>query len=111
VPTLKYKLLAFAIGASVAGFAGVIFATSQTFTPDSFSLQGSILVVTTVIFGGMGSIFGVVIGATVLQLGFTFLDHSTKVHIPSADSYIFFGAVVILMMVFRPQGLVPSRRR
>ena len=111
VPTVRYKLLAFAIGASVSGFAGVIFATSQTFTPETFSLQASIFVVTVVIFGGMGSIFGVVTGAAVLQLLFTWLDHSSTIHIPAADSFIFFGAVVIIMMIFRPQGLIPSRRR
>ena len=67
IPTLRYKLIAFAIGASVSGFAGVIFATEQFFDPSSFAFQNSILVLTVVIFGGMGSIFGVVLGAVVLQ--------------------------------------------
>jgi branched-chain amino acid transport system permease protein len=107
VPTLKYKLIAFAIGASVSGFAGVIFATKQFFDPSSFSFQASILVLTVVIFGGMGSIFGVVLGAVVLQ-GLLFNLRGT---VPDADRYIYFGAVIMLMMVFRPQGLLPSRRR
>jgi branched-chain amino acid transport system permease protein len=107
VPTLKYKLVAFAIGASVSGFAGVIFATKQFFDPSSFSFQASILVLTVVIFGGMGSIFGVVLGAVVLQ-GLLFNLRGT---VPDADRYIYFGAVIMLMMVFRPQGLLPSRRR
>jgi branched-chain amino acid transport system permease protein len=107
VPTLKYKLIAFAIGASVSGFAGVIFATKQFFDPSSFSFQASILVLTVVIFGGMGSIFGVVLGAVVLQ-GLLFNLRGT---VPDADRYIYFGAVMMVMMIFRPQGLLPSRRR
>ena len=109
VPTTRYKLLAFAIGASTSGFAGVIFATYQFFNPQSFSFQESILVLTIVIFGGMGSIFGVVVGATVLQLLTSYLQHANVV--PAEDSPIFFGAIVMAMMVFRPQGLIPSRRR
>jgi branched-chain amino acid transport system permease protein len=107
VPTLRLKLLAFAIGASVSGFAGVLFASEQFFSPDSFSLQASILVLVLVIFGGMGSRLGVVVGAVVLQgLAFYLRDK-----VPPADRYIYFGAVVVAMMIFRPQGLVPSRRR
>ncbi|HVU73953.1 MAG TPA: branched-chain amino acid ABC transporter permease [Mycobacteriales bacterium] len=109
VPTTRYKLLAFAIGASTSGFAGVIFATYQFFNPQSFSFQASILVLTIVIFGGMGSIFGVVVGATLLQLLTAYLQHANVV--PAEDSPIFFGAIVMAMMVFRPQGLIPSRRR
>ena len=107
VPTLKYKLIAFAIGASVSGFAGVIFATEQFFDPSSFTFQASILVLTVVIFGGMGSVFGVVLGAIVLQG----LLYNLKDTVPPNDRYIYFGAVIMLMMVFRPQGLLPSRRR
>jgi branched-chain amino acid transport system permease protein len=107
VPTLRYKLIAFAIGASVSGFAGVIFATEQFFDPSSFSFQASILVLTVVIFGGMGSIFGVVLGAVVLQG----LLYNLRDTVPPNDRYIYFGAVIMLMMVFRPQGLLPSRRR
>jgi branched-chain amino acid transport system permease protein len=107
VPTLKYKLIAFSIGASVSGFAGVIFATEQFFDPSNFSFQNSILVLTVVIFGGMGSVFGVVVGAVVLQ-GLLYNLRST---VPANDRYIYFGAVIMLMMVFRPQGLLPSRRR
>jgi branched-chain amino acid transport system permease protein len=107
IPTLRYKLIAFAIGASVSGFAGVIFATEQFFDPSSFVFQNSILVLTVVIFGGMGSIFGVVLGAVVLQG----LLYNLKDTVPANDRYIYFGAVIMLMMVFRPQGLLPSRRR
>jgi branched-chain amino acid transport system permease protein len=107
VPTLRYKLLAFAIGASTSGIAGVIFATKQFFNPQTFSLQASLLVLTVVIFGGMGSLFGVVLGAIVIQGTFFILRDV----VPPNDRYIYFGALVMVMMVFRPQGLLPSRRR
>ncbi|MCM3885929.1 branched-chain amino acid ABC transporter permease [Frankia sp. R82] len=107
VATLRLKLLAFAIGASVSGFAGVLFASKQFFNPQSFSLQASFFVVAVVIFGGMGSRLGVVVGAVVLQgLAFYLRDK-----VAPADRYIYFGAVIVTMMIFRPQGLVPSRRR
>jgi branched-chain amino acid transport system permease protein len=107
VPTLRLKLLAFAIGASVSGFAGVLFATKQFFSPQTFSLQASFLVVTVVIFGGMGSRLGVVLGSVILQ-GLAFY---LRGKVPAADRYIYFGAVVIVMMIFRPQGVLPSTRR
>jgi len=107
VPTLKMKLLAFAIGASVSGFAGVLFASKQFFNPGVFSLQASFLVVTIVIFGGMGNRLGVVVGSVILQgLAFYLRDK-----VPATDRYTWFGAVVIVMMIFRPQGVIPSRRR
>ncbi|MCL9762010.1 branched-chain amino acid ABC transporter permease [Frankia sp. AiPa1] len=107
VATLRLKLLAFAIGASVSGFAGVLFASKQFFNPQSFSLQASFFVVAVVIFGGLGSRLGVVVGAVVLQgLAFYLRDK-----VQPADRYIYFGAVIVVMMIFRPQGLVPSRRR
>ena len=60
---------------------------------------------TVVIFGGMGSIFGVVLGAVVLQgLLYNLQGHRRRPN----DRYIYFGAVIMLMMVFRPQGLLPS---
>ncbi len=101
------KLLAFSIGASVSGFAGVFFATKQFFNPQTFSLQASILVLTIVIFGGMGSRFGVVLGAVVLQ-GLAFFLRDV---VPPTDRYIYFGMIVVIMMIFRPQGLLPPRRR
>ncbi|ONH26139.1 branched-chain amino acid ABC transporter permease [Pseudofrankia asymbiotica] len=107
VPTLRLKLLAFAIGASVSGFAGVLFASKQFFNPQIFSLQASFLVVTIVIFGGMGNRLGVVVGSVILQgLAFYLRDK-----VPATDRFIYFGAVVVVMMIFRPQGVIPSRRR
>jgi branched-chain amino acid transport system permease protein len=114
VPTLRMKLLAFAIGASTSGFAGVLYATRQFFNPETFSLQASILVLTIVIFGGMGNIYGAVIGAVVLQgLAYALRDPIPLIgfKVPDADRFVYFGAVIMVMMVFRPQGLIPSRRR
>ncbi len=108
IPTLRYKLLAFSIGASTSGFAGVIFAANVgSFTPDNFLLLNSILVLTMVIFGGMGSIPGVILGATILW----WLPNLLRDYVPPADRYIYFGGLLIVMMIFRPQGLIPSRRR
>jgi branched-chain amino acid transport system permease protein len=108
VPTVKYKLMAFAIGASTSGFAGVFYASKIGFiSPDNFLLVASILVLTIVIFGGMGSLPGVLLGAAVLQ----WLPQVLRGRVPPEDRYIFYGALLIVMMIFRPQGLWPSRRR
>jgi branched-chain amino acid transport system permease protein len=108
VPTVKYKLMAFAIGASTSGFAGVLYASKVGFiSPDNFLLLFSILVVVMVIFGGMGSLPGVVLGAAVLQ----WLPQVLRGKVPPQDRFIYFGALLIVMMIFRPQGLLPSRRR
>jgi branched-chain amino acid transport system permease protein len=85
----------------------VVLATKQFFNPQTFSLQASLLVLTIVIFGGMGSRLGVVVGAVVLQgLAFFLRDR-----VPAADRFVYFGAIVMIMMVFRPQGLLPPRPR
>ena len=108
VPTVRYKLLAFAIGASTSGLAGVLYASKVGFfAPDNFLLVASLLVLTMVIFGGMGSIVGVIIGAFVLQ----WLPNVLRDYVDPADRFIYFGALIIVMMIFRPQGIVPSKRR
>jgi branched-chain amino acid transport system permease protein len=108
VATLKYKLMAFAIGASTSGLAGVLFASKVgSITPDAFTLQYSILVLVLVIFGGMGSIAGVALGAAVL----TWLPELLRTHVNPQNRFIYFGMLIIIMMIFRPQGLLPSRRR
>jgi branched-chain amino acid transport system permease protein len=108
IPTLRFKLLAFAIGASTSGFAGVIYASKVGFvSPDNFPLLLSILVLTMVIFGGMGNIYGVILGAAVLG----WLPNLLRDYVPAPDRFIYFGALLIAMMIFRPQGLIPSRRR
>ena len=108
VPTVKYKLLAFAIGASTSGLAGVVFASQIGFiSPENFPLLNSILVLCYVIFGGMGSLPGVVAGAAVL----IWLPNVLRDYVPPQDRFIYFGALLVVMMIFRPQGMIPSRRR
>jgi branched-chain amino acid transport system permease protein len=108
VNTYKYKLLAFAMGASTSGFAGVLFASKvQTLYPASFALTESILILVLVIFGGMGSLPGAVIGAAVLQ----WLPQFLRGKINQADLFLYLGALLVIMMIFRPQGIWPSRRR
>ena len=109
---LKYKVMAFAIGASTAGFAGVVTASqSNNIFPSSFSLAFSINILVLVIFGGMGSIFGVVLGALIIQTGSMYLLHTPPAGYQPSDLYIYLGALLVMMMIFRPAGLVPSRRR
>lgn len=101
INTTKVKLLAFGIGASVAGIAGCIFASKQgTVTPDSFDFILSVMVLAMVVLGGLGSIAGSVIGAAALVIlpeilrGFFYYR------------MLLFGLGMILIMLFRPQGLL-----
>jgi ABC-type branched-subunit amino acid transport system permease subunit len=108
INTTKVKLLAFAIGASTSGLAGVFFATQVGyFDPQAFTLQYSILIVAYVVFGGMGSLPGAVAGAAVL----TWLPQFLKDQVPEDDRQMWIGALVLAMMIFRPAGLIPARRR
>ncbi len=106
VPTFKFKLWAFAMGAGVGGLAGALFASYQTsITPDSFNLVLSILFLAAVVLGGAGNVPGVVIGAVLvayLPERFRFLDESRV---------FWYGVAFVVMMIFRPQGIFPSRRR
>jgi branched-chain amino acid transport system permease protein len=109
---LKYKLMAFAIGASTSGFAGVLMASQVGLVfPTSFSLTFSINILVLVIFGGMGSIRGVVLGAVLIQVVTNYLLHSPPAWYQPQDLYIYLGALLMVMMVFRPAGLLPNRRR
>jgi ABC-type branched-subunit amino acid transport system permease subunit len=108
VNTTRVKLLAFAIGASTSGLAGVFFASQIGYiNPDNFVLNNSILVVAYVVFGGMGSLPGAIAGAAVL----TWMPEFLKDQVPAEDRQMWIGAVILLMMIFRPAGLVPARRR
>ena len=109
---LKYKVMAFAIGAASAGFAGVITAAQTNFiNPASFTLYVSINVLVLVIFGGMGSIAGVVFGAVFIQAVSMYLIHTPPSGYQPADLYIYIGALLVVMMIFRPEGLIPAKRR
>lgn len=110
VPTLRMKLLAFAIGASTAGFSGVIVASKTNFTsPGSFDVFFSILILAAVVLGGMGNLFGSLVGAFVI----TGLPGFVQLRYPELDEYRYwtFGLLLVVMMIFRPQGIIPSRRR
>jgi branched-chain amino acid transport system permease protein len=106
VPTFKFKLLAFAIGASIGGLAGVCFAGKNGLIyPTTFDIQLSILFLAAVVLGGSGSITGAVIGGVAVSYlpeRFRFLNESR---------YFWFGITLVALMIFRPQGLVGSRRR
>jgi branched-chain amino acid transport system permease protein len=108
----KYKIMAFAIGASTSGLAGSLFAAKIGFIdPTLFGVQQSILVLILVVFGGMGSIPGVMIGAAFLMWGQNYLRVASFHWYNEQDLYAYFGALLIVMMIYRPQGIIPSRRR
>jgi ABC-type branched-subunit amino acid transport system permease subunit len=108
VNTARVKLLAFAIGASTSALAGAFFATQVGyFDPSLFTLQASILIVAYVVFGGMGSLQGAMAGAAML----TWLPQFLKDQVPQDDRQMWIGAMVLAMMIFRPAGLLPAKRR
>jgi branched-chain amino acid transport system permease protein len=110
VPTVRMKLGAFAMGAAVASFGGVIYAMWVGFiSPDSFTLFGSefssVIILAMVVLGGMGGFAGPIVGAAIV----VFLPERFR---SLGDSrYLVFGLVLVLMMILRPQGLIPSKRR
>jgi branched-chain amino acid transport system permease protein len=100
------KLRAFALGATWAGMGGVIFAAKTTFiNPASFTIWESVIILCTVVLGGMGSILGVVSGALLLILLPEYLRDFGQFRM------ITFGTVLVLMMVFRPGGIVENVRK
>ncbi|MGA2819138.1 MAG: branched-chain amino acid ABC transporter permease [Anaerolineales bacterium] len=106
INTLVQKLLAFGIGAAFAGLGGVFFASRNQFTgPDDFTLMVSINVLCLVIVGGMGNMPGVIAGALVLK--------GLPEVLRQLEDYrlVAFGALLVVMMVVRPEGILPSRRR
>jgi branched-chain amino acid transport system permease protein len=115
VRTIKYKLWAFAIGAFIGGLGGVMFAGQQGFmNSQTFQLQFSILVLAGVVMGGSGNIFGAILGGALISY---IPDRLRGIEDPIWHTDLFgfrfaiFGAVIIAIMIFRPQGLIPSRRR
>jgi branched-chain amino acid transport system permease protein len=109
---LKYKVMAFAVGAASGGFAGVLSAgLVGNIGPTMFQYQASINILVLVIFGGMGSIWGVALGAVFLQMITSYLDNYQPWGFQLNDLFMYIGALLIIMMIFRPAGLMPSRRR
>jgi len=106
ISTIKYKLLAFAIGASVGCVSGALFAVQiGSLTPTSFNVLVSITALSIIILGGMGSIPGVVLGALVL-IGLPGLLTEFE-----EFRLLIYGAVLVAIMILRPQGLIPNIRR
>jgi branched-chain amino acid transport system permease protein len=123
----KFKLLAFAIGAAFGGMTGVFYvAKLQTATPEMFGFPVSVMILVMIVFGGIGSVWGVVVGAFILQLlqswwledltgwlnslgraiGSDWLAHIDLV--PSIE--LIFGLILVCMMLYRRQGLIPATR-
>jgi ABC-type branched-subunit amino acid transport system permease subunit len=124
VNTVTTKLLAFALGASTAGLAGVFLASKlQTVTPNLFRFDVSFTVLAMVVLGGMGNIWGVGVGAfIVFMIQSVFLKQLNlffdNVHIPILSDidflqyqFLLYGIALVAMMLLRPEGLFPSRRR
>jgi branched-chain amino acid transport system permease protein len=106
VPVVRMKLTAFAIGACTAGVGGVVYAEQvNSIQPGTFTIIQSVLILCIVVVGGMGSIPGVLIGSFIIVL----LPEIFR----GFEEYRFlaFGVALVLVMVFRPQGLLPSKRR
>jgi branched-chain amino acid transport system permease protein len=137
IPLVRMKLAAFAAGASFAGCMGVIYAANRTFvSPETFSFLQSIGVLTMVILGGLGSIPGVIFGAAVVVIlniqvlqslslslsslrqsdavipiiNFSWKNLSNQLD-PAKYQRLIFGLILIVMMIFRPSGLIPAERR
>jgi branched-chain amino acid transport system permease protein len=106
VNTLVYKLWSFVIGAAVGGAAGVLYASKvMVISPDMFKFDVSILILACVVFGGIGNIWGVILGASILA----YLPE--RIRFISDARQLVFGLVLIIMMNLRPDGLLPRKKR
>jgi branched-chain amino acid transport system permease protein len=105
VPTFRFKLLAFAMGAFIGGLSGALFAGKQGFiSPDSFPLLLSILFIAAVVVGGQGNRGGVILGAIVVAY---FPERFREFQ---EWRVLVFGLALMTLAIFRPQGLIPPRR-
>jgi len=121
VPLVKTKLLSYATGAAFGGAAGAFLgAYLNTVNADQFAFSFSIFILAMIILGGLGSIWGVVVGAVVLSFINYRLIPDTLNGLPGTFgldfelaqlSFGIFGFLLVIMMVLRPQGLLPERRR
>ena len=122
INTRNMKLLAFAMGASFGGISGGMFSAIQGFiSPESFILVESIMVLAMVVLGGMGNVWGVVIGAVLLSFVPEILRYTVEpaqraifgrmILDPEVIRMLLFGLALVLMMLFRPAGILPSALR
>ena len=121
IPTVKVKLLAYAMGAAMGGVAGAFLgAFFEQVNADQFEFSFSIFVLAMIILGGLGSIWGVVVGAIALSFINTRLIPDVLNGVPGKIGLDFdltqlgfgiFGFLLVIMMVLRPQGLIPEKRR
>lgn len=120
VPLMKSKLYAYAVGAAMGGLGGVVFAVHVNGVfADRFNFSISIILLAMVVLGGMGNVWGVMIGALALswinstflpQLGETINDSlGTDINFPSYN-FLIFGSILVLMMLFRREGMFPETR-
>jgi branched-chain amino acid transport system permease protein len=120
IPTVRVKLLAYALGAAMGGMAGTFLGSFfNTVNADQFEFSFSIFVLAMIILGGIGSIWGVVVGALALSFINTRLIPDVLNDVPSKVGLDFdltqlgfgiFGFLLVIMMVLRPQGLIPEKR-
>jgi branched-chain amino acid transport system permease protein len=121
VPLVRTKLLAYGTGAAFAGIAGAFLGSFlNTVNAEQFQFSFSIFVLAMIILGGLGSIWGVVLGAVALSFANTYLIPDILNEVPSKIgldfdltelSFAIFGFLLVIMMVLRPEGLLPERRR
>src|ERR1700694_2575150 len=121
INTTTAKLSAFALGASFSGLAGCALASKLSLvSPDQFGFNVSVYILAMLVLGGMGNIPGVIAGSLILSslerfilpqatnflhgLGLTSVDLSSS-------RFMIYGVILVLMMLFRPEGLIPSRQR
>ena len=128
INTTNAKLAAFSLGAAFAGVAGVLFAAKlSTVSPSGFDFNTSVMILAALVLGGMGDLAGVLVGATIIGLlNFLILPQASNwvqalggyVHsaaLANADlnqyRFLLYGIILVLVMLFRPEGLIPSATR
>jgi branched-chain amino acid transport system permease protein len=119
VPTFKFKLWAFTIGAAIGGLSGALYAGQVQFVvPTNFNVVNSMLFLCAVVLGGQGNKLGVILGAFIIvYLPNFFLGRTSLLGISINGNdianykYLFFGLALMVLMIFRPQGLVPARQK
>jgi branched-chain amino acid transport system permease protein len=108
---VKYKILAFATSASIGAIGGAFFARWFTFIhPDMFKFWESILILCLIVFGGMGNVWGVILG-TIFLIPITEILRNVLPQDLVQARYLIFGLLLVIMMRFRPNGIIPFTKR